>query len=130
MKSFKEQLKIIRDNDCSVCSIIIANSCDAIFDFEYTDEEFERLCGVAINAYLHAEGIGEDEIAQAINVWMHSCGNIDELESQSVWSILEAAADGWDCFDGPWCEGWTSPEDCDDCEFLDCNCNPKSRLFN
>lgn len=33
-------------------------------------------------------------------------------------------------YDGPWCEGWTSPADCEKCPVVECNCNrvPKEKL--
>lgn len=34
----------------------------------------------------------------------------------------------------PWCEGWTSPADCDTCPMTECNCNPNNKtkltIFN
>ena len=126
MKSFKEQLNILRDNNCSVIDICIAGACEALFDFQYTDEEFERLCGIALNAYLASDDIGEDDIANAINSWMTVYKDIDALEEKSKWDILNAAVDGWDFDDVPLCEGWTNPEDCEGCPMVECNCNPNN----
>jgi hypothetical protein len=125
MKSFKEQLRIVNDNGCSICDICIAGACEAIFEFQYTDEDFERLCKIARNAYLASDDIIEDEIAYAINSWMLVYNDIDALEEKSKWDILNAAVDGWDFDDVPLCEGWTSPEDCKDCPMIECNCNPR-----
>lgn len=124
MKSFKEQLKIVRENGCHICDICVAASCEAIFDFLYTDEDFERLCKIALNAYLHADDIIEDEIAHAINDWMKFYNNIDLLEEKSCWEILDAVCNGWDFGIEPLCEGWTGPEDCEECVMIECNCNP------
>jgi hypothetical protein len=29
--------------------------------------------------------------------------------------------------DEPWCEGWTSPSDCNTCPMVECNCNPRNK---
>lgn len=29
--------------------------------------------------------------------------------------------------DAPWCEGWTSPDNCDVCPMVKCNCNPRNK---
>lgn len=124
MKGFRNQLKYVQDGGCSVADIIIANSCDALFDFDYTDEEFEKICGLAYRAYLATGDADPDDIAAAINTWFHCGRSIAELLELSKWDLLNASVNGWD-FDEPWCEGWTNPKDCEDCEMIECNCNPK-----
>ena len=54
--TFKEQLKIANDNDLSILDLEIANECDCVFDFDYTDDDFEALCGVIRTAYLKEIG--------------------------------------------------------------------------
>lgn len=128
MKSFREQLNFIRDNECNICDIIVADSCDEFFNFEYSEKEFEILCQIAQRAYLKAEEVGADDIAIAIDTWFASGRTISELIDISTWDLINAAISGWD-FDYPdempWCEGWTSPIDCQDCPMTGCNCNPK-----
>lgn len=53
--TFKEQLKIANDNNLSILDLEIADECDCVFEFEYTDEEFEKLCTRIRYAYLKAE---------------------------------------------------------------------------
>lgn len=122
MKSFKEQLKIIQENGCSVIDICIAGTCEAVFDFHYTDEDFERLCGVALNAYLASDSVSEDDIAYAINGLVCNGKNIDQVCEMSKWDLLNYAVNGVPDF--PWCENWQSPDDCKSCGMIECNCNP------
>jgi hypothetical protein len=123
MKGFREQLKYVQNGGCSVADIIVANSCDALCDFDYTDEEFEEICGIALHAYLATGDADPDNIAAAINTWFYHGKTLEELAELSKWDLLNASEYGWN-FDEPWCEGWSKPEDCEDCEMLECNCNP------
>ena len=128
MKTFREQLKIIQENGCNVCDICIAGAAQSCFDFEYTAEEFESLCVAMKNAWLASAEISEDDIAYAINDYIHFGGTIEEICEMSKWDLRSAAIDGWPdeiVGDGPWCEDWQSPENCQDCEMIECNCNPK-----
>lgn len=96
MKNFKEQLKVVKDNNCYVCNIIVADACESIFNFAYGDDEFERLCSVALDAYLHSDRVSADEIAIAINTWLNNGGLVEQLEDMSRWDILSAAINGWE----------------------------------
>lgn len=53
--TFKEQLKIASDNNLSICDLDVANECDCIFNFNYTDNEFEALCACVKRAYLESD---------------------------------------------------------------------------
>ena len=130
MKSFKKQLEIMKENGCSICDIIIAGSAEACYNFAYTDEEFEKLCGVALEAYLSSEDVSEDDINYAIDTLIAHGFSVNDVCEMSKWDLLEYAVDGIpadllkeddDC---PWCEGWTGIEDCEECEMHECNCNP------
>lgn len=128
MKTFREQLNFIQENDCHISDICIAGAADACFDFNYTAEEFEVLCAAMQHAWLASGEISEDDIAYAINDYIRCGGTVDEICEMSKWDLLNAAVNGWPeevVGDGPWCEDWQSPENCQECEMIDCNCNPK-----
>ena len=65
--TFKEQLKIANDNDLSILDLEIANECDCVFDFDYTDDDFEALCGVIRTAYLKAEEMTIIALVQCVS---------------------------------------------------------------
>ena len=93
--NYREQLNFIEQNKLSISDICVAGSADAIFSFEYTEEEFERLCGAIHRAWMASEYIGEDEIASAINSAI--CGKlytVDEICEMSKWDLIIAANDG------------------------------------
>ena len=128
MKNFREQLKYVLDGGCSVSDICIAASAEACFNFEYTEEEFESLCAAMQRAWFSSEDVSEDDISFAINDYIHFGGTIEEICEMSKWDLLNAAVNGWSedvTGEAPWCENWQSPEDCEDCEMIGCNCNPK-----
>lgn len=128
MKNFREQLNFIKENGCTISDICIAGAADACFNFRYTDEEFESLCAAMQHAWMATGETSEDDIAYAINDYIYFGGTIEEICEMSKWDLLDAAVNGWPdkvINEAPWCEDWESPEDCQDCEMVECNCNPK-----
>ena len=77
--TFKEQLKIASDNNLSIHDLEIANECDCIFNFNYTDNEFEALCACVKRAYLESDGV---TLKSIINL-------IQGLIAEDNWSIQE-----------------------------------------
>lgn len=65
--TFREQLDKVNELGISICDLTIANECDCVFDFEYTEEQFEKLCTFAIDCYLKSEYLTENAIARTIN---------------------------------------------------------------
>lgn len=53
--TYREQLNKLEKLGISVTSIEVANSCDSLFEFDYTDKEFEQLCSFAERMYLKAD---------------------------------------------------------------------------
>lgn len=96
MKTFKEQLNFIVENDCSVSDICVAAAAAACFDFNYTDEEFEQLCYAIQHAWFASSEVTEDELANAVNEWINGGGTIKEICEMSKWDLLDAAFNGWD----------------------------------
>lgn len=65
--TFKEQLKIAENNNLSILDLEVADECDCVFEFEYTDEEFEKLCTRIRTAYLKAEEMTVAALAHCVN---------------------------------------------------------------
>jgi hypothetical protein len=90
MKGYKEQLDFIKQNDLSVFDIIVANSCYYCFNFEYSDEEFEKLCATVAHAFLKVDGDNDcDRVACAINKLVDDGYSINEICEMSAWDILD-----------------------------------------
>lgn len=78
--TFKEQLKIANDNNLSILDLEIADECDCVFEFEYTDHEFEKLCTYVRHAYLKAEEMTVTALAHCVNVLI----NEEDLTIQQI----------------------------------------------
>ena len=79
----------------SICDLEVANECDCIFNFEYTEQEFEQLCDFARHCYLKDQSgdIGPNHIAQAINdLIIEDEKTIHEVLDMSGWDILDRAS--------------------------------------
>ena len=50
--TYREKLNKLEELGITPTSIEVGNSCDCIFDFDYSDEEFEKLCNFAEEMYL------------------------------------------------------------------------------
>lgn len=93
-KTYREQLNIVKENNLSITDIIIGAACDALFDFNYTEEEFERLCYVASEVYLAAADVSEDDIAATIGELVDYGYSIDEICELNKWDLLDYVIDG------------------------------------
>lgn len=65
--TYREKLNKFEELGITLTSIEVANSCDCIFDFNYSDEEFEKLCNFAEEMYLKADVMTTDAVAKCIN---------------------------------------------------------------
>ena len=65
--TYREQLNKLEELGITPSSIEIANSCDCLFEFNYSDEEFEKLCNFAERMYLKADVMTTDAVAKCIN---------------------------------------------------------------
>ena len=64
--NFREQLNAAKKQGFSLIDLRIAEECKLAFQFEYTDEEFERLCEFAKNICFKTNA-SERATAKAIN---------------------------------------------------------------
>ena len=65
--TYREKLNKLKELGITPTSIEVGNSCDCIFDFDYSDEEFEKLCNFAEEMYLKADVMTTDAVAKCIN---------------------------------------------------------------
>jgi len=93
--TFRDQLNEVNDLGISICELEVANECDCIFNFEYTDEEFEELCSFALYCYLKdcSGQIAPMHIARAIQeLIVEDKKTVDEVISMNKWDMLEKAS--------------------------------------
>lgn len=90
--SYKEQLKKANEVGINICDLTIANELDCVLNFEYTEEQFEKLCNLAKETYLKSEDISANSIAHAINILVnYDNKTIEEVLNMSVWSLVSKA---------------------------------------
>lgn len=65
--TYREQLNKLEELGITPTSIEIADSCDCTFEFNYSDEEFEKLCNFAEKMYLQTDVVTINAVAKCIN---------------------------------------------------------------
>ena len=91
--TYREQLKKVQELNISICDLEIANECDCVFDFEYTEEQFEQLCEFAKTVYLKAEEMTANAVAQMINeLIVYSGYSIEQVLSMDIWQAVNKAS--------------------------------------
>ena len=90
---FKEQLKIAENNNLSILDLEIADECDAVFDFEYTDTEYEKLCARIRCAYLKAEEMTVTALAHCVNVLINEEDyTVERICEMDVYDFIQKAS--------------------------------------
>lgn len=91
--TFKEQLKIAEDNNLSILDLEVADECDCVFEFEYTDEEFEKLCARIRTAYLKAEEMTVTALVHCVNdLITEEDKSIDQICEMDVYDFVSKAS--------------------------------------
>lgn len=91
--TFKEQLKIANDNHLSILDLEIADECDCVFEFEYTDHEFEKLCTYVRHAYLKAEEMTVTALVHCANVLItEEDKSIDQICEMNIYDFILKAS--------------------------------------
>ena len=91
--TFKEQLKIAENNNLSILDLEVADECDCVFEFEYTDEEFEKLCARIRTAYLKAEEMTVAALAHCANdLITEEDKSIDQICEMDVYDFILKAS--------------------------------------
>lgn len=91
--TYREQLNKLEELGITPTSIEIGNSCDCIFDFDYSDEEFEKLCNFAEEMYLKADVMTTDAVAKCINDLVNEDGKtVEEILEMDKWDFIDKAS--------------------------------------
>ena len=91
--TYREQLNKLEELGITPTSIEIGNSCDCIFDFNYSDEEFEKLCNFAEEMYLKADVMTTDAVAKCINDLVNEDGKtVEEILEIDKWDFINKAS--------------------------------------
>ena len=91
--TYREQLNKLEELGITPTSIEIGNSCDCIFDFNYSDEEFEKLCNFAEEMYLKADVMTTDAVAKCINDLVNEEGKtVEEILEMDKWDFINKAS--------------------------------------
>ena len=89
----KEQLKIAENNNLSILDLEIADECDCVFEFEYTNDEFEKLCARIRTAYLKAEEMTVAALAYCVNdLITKEDKSIDQICEMDVYDFILKAS--------------------------------------
>ena len=91
--TYREQLNKLEELGITPTSIEVGNSCDCIFDFDYSDEEFEKLCRFAERMYLEANVMTTVAVAKCINDLVNEDGKtVEEILEMDKWDFINKAS--------------------------------------
>lgn len=90
--TYREQLNKLEELGITPTSVEIANSCDCIFDFNYSDEEFEKLCRFAERMYLEANVMTTVAVAKCINQLVEDGKTVEEILEMDKWDFIDKAS--------------------------------------
>ena len=90
--TYREQLNKLEELGITPTSIEIGNSCDCIFDFDYSDEEFEKLCRFAERMYLEANVMTTVAVAKCINQLVEDGKTVEEILKMDKWDFIDKAS--------------------------------------
>ncbi len=91
--TFKEMLKIAENNNLDILELEIADECDCVFEFEYTDDEFEKLCTCVKYAYLKAEEMTVTALVRCVNdLITEEDKSIDQICEMDVYDFILKAS--------------------------------------
>ena len=90
--TYREQLNKLEELGITPTSIEIGNSCDCIFDFNYSDEEFEKLCRFAERMYVEADVMTTDAVAKYINQLVEDGKTVEEILEMDKWYFINKAS--------------------------------------
>ena len=90
--TYREQLNKLEELGITPTSIEVGNSCDCIFDFDYSDEEFEKLCRFAERMYLEANVMTTVAVAKCINQLVEDGKTVEEILEMDKWDFINKAS--------------------------------------
>lgn len=92
---YTEIMNLISKNNISIISIDVASACADIFDFDYTDEEYEALCTKVEEVFMKQFDMNcdIDAVAHAINNFVVEEGmSIPEVLKLDKHAVIEQAS--------------------------------------
>lgn len=92
---YTEIMNILSKNNLSIISIDVASACTDIFDFDYTNEEYEALCTKVEEVFMGQFDMecDIDAVAHAINDFVVEEGmSIPEVLKLDKYAIIEQAS--------------------------------------
>lgn len=91
--TYREQLKKAHELGLSIVDLSVAFECDCVFGFKYTEEEFEKICGIVTECYLKSCDVSISCFAYAINELIgQDKKSIDDILKMSKWDLIEKAS--------------------------------------
>lgn len=90
--TYREQLNKLEELGITPTSVEIGNSCDCIFDFDYSDEEFEKLCRFAERMYSEANVMTTVAVAKCINQLVEDGKTVEEILEMDKWDFIDKAS--------------------------------------
>ena len=90
--TYREKLNKLEELGITPTSIEVGNSCDCIFDFDYSDEEFEKLCRFAERMYLEANVMTTVAVAKCINQLVEEGKTVEEILEMDKWDFIDKAS--------------------------------------
>lgn len=80
---YREQLKKARKYDIEVISLLVANEVDCLFDFEMTEQEFEKCCALIETSFLYSR-VSVRALARAL------CDIIEDNQNKSINELIDS----------------------------------------
>ena len=90
--TYREKLNKLEELGITPTSIEVGNSCDCIFDFDYSDEEFEKLCRFAERMYLEASVMTTVVVAKCINQLVEDGKTVEEILEMDKYDFIDKAS--------------------------------------
>lgn len=91
--TFRETLNKARENNIDILDLCIACECDNTFDFDYTQEDFEKLCKKARFVFIKSDNLTEWAVAHAINnLICEEEKTIEQVIEMDKWELIDRAS--------------------------------------
>lgn len=90
--TFRETLTKARENNIDILDLCIACECDNTFDFDYTQEEFEKLCKKARFVFMKSDNLTEWAVANTINNLIQEGRTIEQVLAMNVYDLIQTAS--------------------------------------
>ena len=91
--TYREQLNKVAELGLNICDLEIANEFDGILDFDYTEEQFEKLCKFGVKIYLAVSEMTASAIADCINDLVNEDGKtVEEIIQMKEYDFIDKAS--------------------------------------